>query len=284
MEVLANIGTNQVMPWEPMLIMPVGDIQYDGPKGATDLPRLKRHLAWGMRNGVWFLGMGDIVDVLSPSNRQRFLAAGLYDTAQTFFDDAVTDLEQEILEVLAPTKGRWIGLLQGHHYYAHLDGTTSDTRFAAALEAPYLGDCALIRVTFRDEQSHSVNIKLWVHHGHGGSGVLPTAGLNKLYHQKVRYPNVRIFMMGHVPQLGFITTDGLDITDRGEPHITHEDTHYILTGGFARAYLEGSKFSGRAQGGYAEKGMMPPAVLGGMLIKLTPERGNTNTVDVKVTG
>ena len=95
-------------------------------------------------------------------------------------------------------------------------------------------------------------------------------------------------MMGHVPQLGHIVTDGLDITDRGVPHIIHEDTHYVLTGGFARSYQEGSEFGGRAQGSYAEKAMMPPAVMGGALIQLTPENVTSHgvrhkTVDVKVT-
>jgi len=287
MEVLAKIGRNASLPWASALIMPIGDVQYDGPDGAADIGRLRRHLAWGMKHKVWFIGMGDMVDFLSPSNRDRLAKAGLYDTATRVMDRAATTLEDEILETLGPTKGHWIGMLQGHHYYAHEDGTTSDTRIAKVLVAPYLGDCAIIRLTFKDD-NQSVNFKMWAHHGHGGSGVLPTAGLNKLYHQKVRYPNVRLFLMGHVPQLGHITTDGLDVTDRGDPHIIAEDTHYVLTGGFARGYQEGSMFEGRAQGGYAEKAMMPPAVMGGALIRLTPEdvrHGGVRykTVDVKVT-
>ena len=140
------------MPWEPLLIMPVGDIQYDGPDGAADLSRLARHLKWGMAQGVWFLGMGDFVDFLSPSNRDRLGKAGLYDTATKGIDRLATMMEDELLQVIESTRGRWIGLLQGHHYFNHLDGTTSDTRFAKALDTPYLGDCALIRVTFKDDQ------------------------------------------------------------------------------------------------------------------------------------
>jgi len=288
MEVIATVGHAESVPWEPLLLMSVGDIQYDGPNGAADLPRLKRYLAWGMEHNVWFIGMGDIVDFMSPSNRKRQRQAELYDTAQEVIDRVAGELEQEILEILLPTRDRWLGILQGHHYYEHLDGTTSDTRIAEALGAPFLGDCALIRLTFRDgDRGGSSNIKLWVHHGHGGSGVLPTAGLNKLYHQKVRYPGVRVFMMGHVPQLGHIVTDGLDISDRRTPHLIHHDTHYVLCGGFARAHQQGSQFAGRAQGGYAEKAMMPPAVLGGAMITFTPEVYTTHGVktrhiDVKV--
>ena len=288
MEVIARAGKLLYLPWKPTLLMTVGDIQYDGPDGAADLPRLKKYLQWGVEHDAWFLGMGDFVDFLSPSNRERLMQAGLYDTATGIIDRAALSLEDELLTILQPTRGRWLGLLQGHHYFVHESGSTSDTRMAVALDAPFLGDCAILRLTFRDDRGGGANLKVWAHHGHGGSGNLPTAGLNKLYHQKVRYPNVRLFVMGHVPQLGHSVTDGLDVTDRGEPLLIHEDTHYVLTGGFARAYQQGSTFGGRSQGSYAEKAMMPPAVLGGALITLTPEhltRNGTSVriVDVKVT-
>lgn len=291
MEIIAHVARNKFMPWEPMLLMSVGDIQYDGPDGAADIPRLEKYLKWGLDHGAYFIGMGDMTDFMSPSNRERWLKAGLYDTATSVVDRAATSLEDDLKQILEPTKGRWLGLLQGHHYFVHLDGTTGDTRLAQFLGADFLGDCAIIRMTFRDERGGSSNIKLWAHHGHGGSGNMPTSALNKLYHQKVRYPGVRVFMMGHVPQLGHVVTDGLDVTDRGEPHLIHEDTHYILTGGFARGYEQGSRFAGRAQGGYAEKAMMPPAVLGGALVTFTPEHytktkdgrvSSYRTIDVKV--
>lgn len=288
MEVVARVGKLLHLPWKPLLMMPLGDIQYDFPGGAADIPRLKQTLAWGLEHDVWFLGMGDFTDFLSPSNRERLGQAGLYDTASGIIDRAALRLEDELLEVLLPSKGHWLGFLQGHHYYPHEGGGTSDTRIAQILDAPFLGDCAILRLTFRDPHGGSTNLKIWAHHGHGGGGSLPTAGLNKLYHQKVRYPSIRLFVMGHVPQLGHTVTDGLDVTDRGEPLLVHEDTHYVLTGGFSRAYQQGSKYNGRAQGGYAEKAMMPPAVLGSALITLTPERHERHhvtlrTVDVKVT-
>jgi len=178
----AGSAHSLILPWEPLRIMPVGDIQYDGKNGAADIDRLHRHLQWGIRHEVKFIGMGDIVDILSPSNRQRFAAAGLFDSAHQFFDDAVTRLEEEILEVLLPTRGMWIGLLQGHHYYTHLDGTTSDTRFAKWLDCPFLGDCAIVRLHFQEQTEgkgkRHQSIKMWVHHGAGGAGVMSTTIYN----------------------------------------------------------------------------------------------------------
>ena len=292
MEVQAQIAKQTYLPWKQTLIMPIGDIQYDGPRGAADVSRLKRYVKWGMENEVYFIGMGDFVDFMSPSNRDRLARAGLYDTAQNVIDEKAYALEDEVWELLKPTKGHWIGLLQGHHYFAHLNGETSDTRFSYLLDAPFLGDCAIVRMTFRGDdrrRGDTATIKMWVHHGHGGGGVLPTGPFNKLYHQKARWPNVRIFMQGHVPQLGAVKTEGLDVTSKGTPHIIHEDTTYVVTGGFARAYQQGSKFAGRAQGNYAEKAAMPPGVLGTPVLILTPEtvqratpKMTFRTVDVKV--
>ncbi len=285
------VGVSKLyLPWEVMDIMPIGDIQYDGKRGSADIPRLKRHVEWGMRHKVWFIGMGDIVDFLSPSNRTKLAVSGIYDTAQMVIDHAAEELENEIYEILKPTIGHWIGNLQGHHYFEHLDGSTSDTRFAEMFKCPFLGDCALVAFRFREEgKGHrSKTLKMWAHHGTGGSGVTGTAVLNRMYHQKVRYPNVRLFLHGHVPVLAQLVLDGLDMTDSATPHLTHEDTHLVATGGFARSYQQGSSFKGRAQGGYAEKAMYPPATLGGALIHLTPERSggggvDHTTIDIKVT-
>lgn len=283
MEVIAKI-----VPWEPFAIMPLGDIQYDGPGGTANLKKLKRHVTWGLERGVQFLGMGDFVDFLSPSNRERLAEARLYETAGKGIDRLATMLEDELMEVLEPTKGHWLGLVQGHHYYEHRgDGTTSDTRFAARLDAPYLGDNGIIRLTFKGKNKESAILKIWVHHG-SGTGTTLLSGLNKLIKQKPGYPGVRLFIMGHVPQLGHVPQDGLDVTDKGMPYLFDESTYYIMSGGFARSHQQGSRFGGRAQGGYAEKGMMLPAILGGALIQLTPEtiyhHGTSyRTIDIKVT-
>jgi len=290
MELVDAQGVHDLyFPWEPLDICPIGDIQYDGRQGTADLPRLKAHLQKGVDRGVRFIGMGDFVDIMSPSNRSRFAAAGLYTTTEQFFDDAVDDLEKELLKVLLPTKGRWLGLLEGHHFFEHKDGTTSDTRYARWLDTPFLGNCALIRLFFKDTQKHVAQITLWVHHGVGGSGVLPTAVINKLYHQKPRYPGARVFMMGHVPQLGGQRLAGLDSGGApGSPHLTHEDTLLVACGGWSKAYQQGSKVAGRAQGAYPEKGMMPPAILGGAVVHLEPVRQSIqgkriSTVEISVT-
>ena len=50
-----------------------------------------------MRN-AYFVGTGDYVDFLSPSNRVRLANAGLYDTALQVIRDKATELVDELYE------------------------------------------------------------------------------------------------------------------------------------------------------------------------------------------
>ena len=181
-----------VLPWENQILMPINDIQYDGPDGVADLKRLGSHLAWGMERNALFIGLGDFIDFMSPSNRERYAGSNLYTNAKETVDRIATILEDEIMHVLSPTRGRWIGLLQGHHFFEHLDGTSSDTRFAEALDTRYLGDSVLGRIRFRDEHGAGTTIKVFAHHG--GSATTANGAMTKLKAQKASYPDVRLFL------------------------------------------------------------------------------------------
>src|SRR5882672_622847 len=101
----------------PLVICPIGDLQFTGQKGSLAGDLLKRHLDRCLELGGFFLGMGDYIDAFSPSNRQRLRAAALYDTAEDVIDDKVMELVDELFDkYLKPTKGRWLGLLHGHHF------------------------------------------------------------------------------------------------------------------------------------------------------------------------
>lgn len=279
---------NLVLPWEPRLLLPINDIQYDGPNGAADLKKLAKHLAWGLERNALFVYLGDGVDFASTSERRTLGAAGLHETTgQRFERAAMQDLE-DLYSVLEPTKGNWLGFIQGHHYFEFENGATTDTLLADWLGAPFLGDSALGFIRFRDSSGHSASVKLFLHHGSGGSGVMPANAINKLYHMKVGYPAVQLFLQGHVPQLGAVKIDTLDITDVPEPVIVDQSTRFVACGGWSRSMQQCSSHKGRKQGSYAEKAMMRPGVMGGAVISLTPERDQTKgvsvyQVDVKVT-
>src|SRR5438034_3912232 len=116
---------------DEILLMPIGDIQYAGDDKQIALGMLKRHIAWGVEHNAYFLGMGDYTDAFRPSNRQRLRAAALYDTANAVIDQRAQALVDELYEkALKPSRGRWLGLLEGHHYHQFAAGMTTDMLLA----------------------------------------------------------------------------------------------------------------------------------------------------------
>lgn len=283
MEILApSVVGRKILPWQELKIMPIGDIQYTGPRGASDMDRLERHVKWGVEQGAVFVGMGDFSDFLSPSNRQRLREAGLYDTAEEVIDQAALNIEQDIMDTLRPTRGRWLGYIEGHHFYTALDGTTTGQRMAKFLGCPYLGDSAIMRLTFREENSNrSVVLKMFVHHGHGGA---TTYGgiLNRLERFAARFPDVQLIMTGHHHQVIVQPMDSLDITHKGEPYLYHKTRMLVCTGSFMKGWMQGHAIGGRPQGLYPEQKMMPPTALGAPLIIATPKRLRSHNADIPI--
>lgn len=263
----AKVGAEAAFPWKPLVICPIGDIQYSGKGGPCDLDRLERHLKDTMRLGAYYIGMGDYSDFPSPSNRRRLLEAGLYDTASDVIDRAAGRLEEELMEVLAPTRGRWLGLVEGHHWFQHLDGTTTGQRFARFLDCTYGGDSMMIRFTFRDN-NHAVATSIFVHHGHGGSSTL-SGMLPKLERFAARN-DAQVFFIGHGHTLRVSPFDQLRITERGAPKLIHRTRAIVETGSFLKGWMQGSSVGGIARGHYPEQKLLPPVTLGAPTIIFTP--------------
>lgn len=245
--------------------MPIGDIQLGAP--GCDKARLRQHVQWGVDHGVFFHGLGDYTDFLSPSNRRFLQNAGLYDTAGSLIERWHREHMDELKDILRPTIGMWTGLHEGHHLYEYDDGTTCDTDLARFLEAPFLGTAAVTRLTFRDTSRHAVECLTWSHHGEGG-GANPFLRLEAV---APGFPQVDIFMQGHNTQLASkkreaIMFYGVDNRLR----MRAKEILFVIAGGFMRGYQQGSQYSGRAQGSYVEKAMYRPTAIGGPVITVTP--------------
>ncbi|KKM74107.1 hypothetical protein LCGC14_1403780 [marine sediment metagenome] len=271
------------LPWAETLIMPVGDIQY-GAQG-VDLDKLKRHMEWGMKQDAYFVGMGDYVDVASPSNRRAIQLAGFYDSVTDAMGEiAVVHLER-VMDALKGTEDRWFGLIEGHHYFQFEDGRTSDTILAEKLRTPFLGTCAIVNLKFRDDAvkgRHTINCQMWVHHG-AGSGATMAAPLNKLEKMMSRFPTVDIFLLGHYSRKVGYPVDALVPVFGKHPRLRAKRRILACTGGFMKGYTVGSQRGGRPQGSYVEKAMMSPTNLGGVLIKVRPvHTENEDRLDMNI--
>ena len=235
---------------------------------------------------TWVMRQGDQVAITgnSPSNREAWRSTRLYDSVRTAMEEKATELENEFLKLVAGTEGRWLGILHGHHYFEHEDGSTSDTRIARALRAPYLGSCAFISLNFNGRvggNTHrSQRCVIWCHHG-TGSGMTPHAPLTKLTNV-MQYFEADIYLIGHQTKRPVVPVPRIYMSDHTPPKLIARKKILAGTGGFTKGYEAGSvNGGGRPEGSYVEQGLMSPVSLGSVLLKVRPVFGDRSgsTVD-----
>ena len=267
----------------PIVIAPIGDIQWHGNSDAVALDALKQHIARCQDLNAYYVLMGDATDFASPSNRQRLRAAALYDNAEDVLDSAALRLTEEIYEMLKPLTNRTLGVLSGHHYHILKTGITTDMKLCEMLNSRFLGTSGFIRLQFECGTTHS-NVVIWGHHGVGG-GSKAAAPVNKLESIASHF-DADIFLMGHQSRLASAPINRIipRWDGRGAPDLIHRKILLVGTGSWAKAYVPEARQGNIPHGGYAEAGMMQPAVIGAPLIYIRPSYSPTKefSYDVSV--
>jgi len=272
-EVSVTGGARHDMPWQEILIYPVSDVQLGA--AGCDADRFRKYIKEGIDRGAWFIGAGDYIDFMSPSNRSRSRNAELYDDTQKTIENAAEALRLKFMRLVRGTEGRWLGLVEGHHFYEYSDGSTTDTRIAKDLGCSFLGTCGMVRLRFnrgaslgvKDNRKFSTTI--WIHHGVGGGSGL-VAPINKLMKMPARFPQPQIFLIGHFHRAQPLKFPQLLMTERPPFKLKERSVVLACTGGYLRGYLVGSGSGSRPRGTYVEQGMLDPTSLGGIVIKLRP--------------
>lgn len=243
-------------------ICPIGDIQWSGESGPTAKDQLRRHIDRCLKlENPYFVGMGDYIDFLSPSNRRRLQSAGLYDTAMAIQKEKAYELMEQVYEnFLKETTGKWLGLVEGHHFF-ELDGETTDEALSDRLKAPFLGTSAYIRI-------EPLGVVLWIHHGNG-AGVLPGPGLNRLYHVAAGLEGADIYLFGHNTKLATSRLSRPYLEWGKKPRLLHRDIHLVNCGGFSKSNIVGHRVGSIVRGDYAEQGNMTPSPLNAPIITVT---------------
>lgn len=289
--------TSVTLPREQTVIIPIGDIQVQPPNNGRDVvdwDRLQRLVDWGVEHNAYWIGMGDYVDFGSPSNRGKLkalLAEGhLYDSAEAAIEAVAEEQLQPLMDILGPTKGRWLGLLEGHHYWPFADGTTSDTRLAQFLGTRFLGTCAMVQLRFpymggtpetatgggkakdgRNSRVRPAEVTLWAHHGRGG-GKLLSGPLNQLEHV-VKGFDADVYLIGHHHRALAGKMDRLyaEFGPKGMVSRLRNRTLVLAaTGSFMKGYVEGGIKNNRPGGTYVEQAYMNPTALGAVRLICTP--------------
>jgi len=259
--------------YKELRIMPLGDIQL-GPD--MDTERISGYVKWGARIGARVIGMGDYVDFESPSGRQRtdIKRATAYDNEVRAIDRAAQLDIEDALALLEPLKGRFYGMIRGHHWCQFSgDKGNSVSMLAEALGTSNVGDCAMFEIDF----GKGLKAHIWAHHG-TGSGMVSTSALTRLEHMtKTFFSNV--YLMGHQSKKGVSVVPW--IRQDGERSVG-TNRYLVATGSFMEGYKVGSQDAwGEPAGTYVERKMLVPTALGAPLIMMRP-MFDANRVDINV--
>jgi len=161
-------------------------------------------------------------------------------------------------------RGKIVGILGGNHYPL-IANTTGDAYLAKLLSAPYLGSCALTRITFEVRKSKSVSVDIFAHHGRGG-GTTAT-GKFMAVERMSGTAIADIFLMGDNHARGvFPLGDRLTIGENScGLYVKSREAWIGRTGAFLLGYVPGKR-------SYVSDACMTPTNLGWIEFLLTPKR------------
>jgi hypothetical protein len=212
-----------------------------------------------------FIGTGDYIDALTPSNRARYRASGLYASARRrILDTTLHPLVTQVAKLLAPMMWRTAVLCQGHHWFEYdTDHPTlsklqslrtpilhSDAYLASLLRTKFAPGHVMVNYNFKSGGTYRV--LAW--HGQGNGQTL-AYGLNKLARKSGGWEGIDAILMGHTHKLGSLVETRLRL-ERGK--VRDRSIPLVNSGSYLRAYLineqtyvEDAGLNGLALGGAA---------------------------------
>lgn len=236
-------------------IVALGDIQY-GNEGFSD-KALRLFLQDVTEDSVnaplSIIGTGDYIDAMSPSNRERYRASGLYSSLRRRIQShTLRTLVHELFDrYLTPFAGQFAVLCRGHHWFNYewepdvdpnsiaeeqrLPGETpaltSDSHLARLLDTQLASHHVL--VSYRFPSGRTYNVLAW--HG-AGNGVTLTYGLNKLVRASSGWEQIDAIFMGHTHKLGAVAETRLRVSEDGKDVIARS-IPLVNSGSYLRGYL-----------------------------------------------
>ena len=266
---------------DSIVIAPFGDLQYGNE--ACSLKSAKKYLEFAkevskrFRCELKFLGTGDYIDLMSPSNRERYKASGIYASSRRLIEGRATmPLMRELRDFLKPYMGavkgesRTIALCQGHHYMLLENGGAkssdgsrhfhTDTWLGAELGMQpdnFVEAAAIVKIEFPNGRVYRIHIT----HGQGNSSATGTYGLNKLSRQSNSWEAIDCFVMGHTHRAG--VSDIVQLRER-DGDLVSRQSPLLTSGAFMKSYLTD-------QINYPEAQQLGGVALGGIVLYLRAE-------------
>lgn len=262
--------TKQAVPFQlaenqQALVMPIGDVHF-ATRGWPE-HKFRKHIQWGLDRGATFVGMGEMLDFTSYSQRQ--FTAQLRDGTLQELDDMIRTKAEVLADILKDTKGHWIGMLEGDHRWDLQDGTSIDQYLCELMGTAFLGTSALVRLHPKSApKGHpEADTILYVQHGIGTSRT--SGGHLNMVDKQVEAVNADIYLMGHSHSKASSANDRIELTPDGV--LTHRTVLEARTGAWLRGYyqtqvLDNSEAVSESRGSYVEQKGYRPSALGGLCI------------------
>lgn len=204
---------------------------------------------------AWWIGMGDYGEFITPADFKRWdskvIAEWLKDD-----QDNIAECQTDYLEkLLAPIKGKCIGLLEGNHEDSHRRFNHVDVQknLCKRLDLTNLGYSAWVKLRFAREKSNEHHVFRCVFSHGSGWAITPGAKMNRLQ----RFMNsfdARIYGIGHMHDIITNSVPYLELSDSNI--IRQKERVGAVTGCWFKTYTQGVAAS------YGEKRNYPPTSLG----------------------
>jgi hypothetical protein len=189
-----------------------------------------------------------------------------YDPNSIDTDYATPDVQYRAVEdLLRPIKDKCIGLLDGNHDYMHwLEHSHNyvDT-MAYDLGTEYLTMDAYVRLVFKRNvgtNNASRNIDVYAHHG-WSTARSDGAKVNRIEDLALVFPNLDLYLMGHVHLLGS-SPSKFQLSVDNKMNIVQKKENFVFTGSYLKGYVDGNV-------SYVERKTYAPTALGSPKIKIS---------------
>jgi len=261
---------------EPIRIIPFGDVHWGAPGFSARHWREFLMQSKRLKN-AYFLGMGDYCDFASTSERKALRGIDLHDATRELLETVAYKQIQEFRRSIDWMKDKLIGLIGGNHTFEFTDGQTSDEKLAALMGVPFLGVCAVIRLSI-DYQGKRTAVDVFVHHGRGGGGRTEGNSINQVADLR-RFLQADIYIEGHDHESWCKPAKPMLVpcfnNKTGELEIKERRSLLARSGSFLKAYEPNTR-------SYIVDGARAPCQLGTVEILIQLQRtGDSISVDLR---
>jgi len=227
-----------------------------------DRHALKRYLGEPEEGKYVFVGgdLNDSICVTDPRYEKHSDGTG----GRNDVIDAQVDMAEDILK---PFNGSLIGLGMGNHEHTIIkkSGTNPTKRLARRLGTSELGYDGFIKLVLSEGKSRTRTVIIRWHHGYGG-GRTPGASINRYIKESYNW-EADVYLFGHDHQLDARAFPRLAM--RGNQCVTKE-WFVGVCGSFLKTLSDG------ADPTYSEKAGYFPVLLGGLDLKIRPNRSGVD--------